>query len=849
MTQTNINPITLTEEVSYIDQTVHHIWEKKKTTTEFQSNNQDLLEKITYTSQVICIMSAEELPVELLQALQSATRRGVRVYLLCDQLYPIYKDTIVGKALIRSGNAISGNIFLFDPGVSGRDSGFVASASALTTDDPLKVFIQLSSVQLKEAYQYFIWNFWKSADHEYMTSEQIDNPTKIMEPPFDVYPLVENTSLVYGRDTHPSIGEVVQGYIEGATHEITLLLSGVNDFPEWLPILIEKMRFGLKVSLYIKLERKNHPFVQSLAEHGAFIFGYDVVGNDIVLVDREQGILLNSPIYKGEIYNNKFQGLRLSNHDVEMIFSVLQSYQKMSHWEYFSEKKLGEIESPLVLLGTSVDYSEDKVLDVKDYSEVNLGEWTAPSLRDLKDQNVRPDLKSEGYIKSAKYTWTVIPKIRSSKAQIDSLYSNWESERNSFVKHLAELKSLAKYSEEKQKSLTGLSSFKLTRFFLGKNQKVKNLIMEIDRLTEELEKTDLLTLEAWKRSVDKANTWVEELTVTKDEIDLRIEENEQEMKWNDKKANLEKQIEEIEKSLTKLEVEKSNISSDNTDSFIEREQELIQAEARNKELISVLEEFEIENQVQLKSLRTKNKVLKLFSILDDGIKELTGTKKNKIDRVYNVIISKLEKALKEEFNATQTLQDILNSTKIKEKKDLLTYIKIQLVKNPLFTYDKKIDKSVEEKYLEQSTTIEESELVINKLTLELNLIHHSITDKLKKQDKKIEELIRDKKKVQEEIVKLGSTFKYQPPSSGNKGDESLKSVLGNKKKKSKTTEKEAIVTLKAYHSKAPNEILPSVGTLYLASGQRQLAIRNWGELEKGESEALRLNAELVAERV
>ena len=103
-------------------------------------------------------------------------------------------------------------------------------------------------------------------------------------------------------------------------------------------------------------------------------------------------------------------------------------------------------------------------------------------------------------------------------------------------------------------------------------------------------------------------------------------------------------------------------------------------------------------------------------------------------------------------------------------------------------------------------------------------------------DKKEEEVLRK----QDSLDKMGTEFKYE--NNFTSGDEELKSIM---KKGSKNSQKDSNNKLNAFLANVPSEDLPQAGTLYQQGSNRQLAITYWSELEVGEKESLRLNAELV----
>ena len=112
---------------------------------------------------------------------------------------------------------------------------------------------------------------------------------------------------------------------------------------------------------------------------------------------------------------------------------------------------------------------------------------------------------------------------------------------------------------------------------------------------------------------------------------------------------------------------------------------------------------------------------------------------------------------------------------------------------------------------------------------------------------------QEKKSINHEKAKLESkeysTFEYVKKQNSKKVDEALQSVTGKKTNQGINQKNILKDSFPALLDKVLIPIqLPSVGILYVYQNKRYLAITDWNEYERGLAEAIRLQAELVAER-
>lgn len=105
MENTKIEAINYEREISYEDFVLRDFWEKQN---EKSINEQrplityrNILDSLELAKHTVCIIADSELPIDMLRSVQYLSDKGVRVYVISNDIYDSYGDTIVGKCLIR----------------------------------------------------------------------------------------------------------------------------------------------------------------------------------------------------------------------------------------------------------------------------------------------------------------------------------------------------------------------------------------------------------------------------------------------------------------------------------------------------------------------------------------------------------------------------------------------------------------------------------------------------------------------------------------------------------------------------------------------------------------------------
>ncbi|PEQ91721.1 hypothetical protein CN481_15645 [Bacillus sp. AFS006103] len=808
-----------------------------------------LNQKLISAHHMVCIISNEELHFELQRTIQQITERGVRVYLLSDKNYDIYKSTIIEKCLIRLNHQFIGNMVLIDPiSMEGR-KGFISTSNLFSNQD-FQPLLELSQKQLDEAYEYFIWNFWKEAELEIKTQEDTVNPREVLEPPFDLFPLVRPKFLKYNKQSTTLLTDQILDQLNDASGSICIAFDNITSIPGIQQLLLMKAEQGIDITIITRPEKRQFMFLRSIVQQGGNVFAFNALISPFILVDQKDGLFLTDSSLEKQTF-----GFVMDFSEVYQLNNLVEMYKKMPKMQLFPSITIGDIHSEKVLLEQeALHYQQSEYSIVQDYSEVNLGTFTAASLRDLLEDKVKPDFAHSGIIKNVSYVWEAAPKVRDKKAVKDPLYMEWHKEIERYKEYLNKIKQVANYSEERKKTLSEKAekSFQmLKRFFLGKSMLSKEIIRNVDEQLALLSTKNIYQIDECEHLVIKANDWSRQIEISKEEVDNEIEKSEQEVEWLTRKENINAVIQEFSEKIKEFDHAIQSIQNESETARVERNNELEEVNNQITEVRLHIDQLTDGHHDLIESIQTKETFAKIFKHIDKGLLEIKAKKKHKeIKKVYDKIVREIT-TIMEEVGKQDLLNTIMGKLEVKEEGKALSFIKKEFAKHPFFT---SINENAPDntEILEEFNTfnrelfhLEEKKREVEK---RLSILDSSFIEKENKLNRQKDDLLNQINRKQEELNKLGTIFTFKPADK-NKGDDSLKAMF----KKNNGSGKGSSITkdtLEAYQGRWPKQVLPAVGTLYTVDNQvKQLAIAFWKELESAEKESFRLGAELVVERM
>lgn len=759
------------------------------------------------TRKCIYIQTNKELDYESIEVLNSLWARGINIYLLTNKLYSSYKNTIVGKVLIRYSSDIVGDLILIDSNTN-ISKGLISDSSDFTER---KKYFSLNSMQMEECIEMFIYKFWKKADFECINEKTFNSPIETQESPFDIFPKLNTRNIISDDYLSGNIITKLGQYISSAKNNITLVANNVN-ITDVLLAQITKKNEKIKVEIITNIKKG----LQEIAPLFYPIEDYDIYGFDgelypLIILDNSIAIIFTNEIKDDSVVNS----FCIINNDMVLLDKIIDYKNGLifneKTYRYKSKTILNEIKEENII--TDIDNISLSTCIISEVDEIKGEPEIVNSLLDLYNKESKREFVCDNkYAKVINYSYYLIPKYRDKKLNKDKLYDNWK------VSYL----SIQNYSKELLKEISLIVKenskiFDSIRLIFSNNkvdskEAIRNLnyvIAEIPNSNysiEELKKFDNILKNAYNDYI-KLNSNILEMKDYKEQLEV-WENSKQEILGNideaDNKLFLkEEEIKEVENSLV------------NT-TIVKLEEDII-----NKE---------IEIEETMKNITNESDVLKFYF---------------------------------EKNNILQSFNETMDTTTLKERKDIDNFIeKFKDVVNSIFSDNDYFDNNYKSKltnaknpailttFMKNIIIVDLTEFIdrdlsefdkigldiFNNLKEELNGLYKHVRKEKKKQNynelnkkllnlkKELSNLESRKNKLSTQLKKMGENFDYK---------ESKKNA--------------DVIKIKKFDIKVINEELPKVGVLYSNKSIRQLAIKYWEELTLGIQEAERLNAALVCE--
>ncbi|MCR1825037.1 coiled-coil domain-containing protein, partial [Terrisporobacter muris] len=446
--------------------------------------------------------------------------------------------------------------------------------------------------------------------------------------------------------------------------------------------------------------------------------------------------------------------------------------------------------------------------------EVDEGSEIVDSLRDLKDGILNKKFTNKDpYVNKIIHNINLFPKYRNENISFDKIYSDWENEYTDLLKYLSHLD-----MDLRKNQLDDNLFKKFIKGIFSRSQKYEidtnEILVKIVKLKCDIDNRiyNNREYESYKETIkDIYNEYIKiSNNLEKVKVISKLEEE-----WNNKKA---KKVENMYDLNKKIE----NIDNDILEIQGRFDEELynsvnIKIKRLNEEIESISKEI---NPIALNQDIFRNKAKKIsdrINILKPKFK-----KERDIDPIVKGISNILDDMHQRNYFEENIKDNLLiNSGNIvnikKELKRLVDEEVIGYINNAITDEDK-----------EKLELIIEIKANINSMKQEYN----GINKEKEKINKKLAKLNSEKNNILKELIKEEEELKGL----GDKFEPNLERVKLKK------------ISEEMYKFKELEE-LPKVGKLYSdkKGNNRELAISNWEDLDIGEEEAIRLNANLVCE--
>ena len=373
---------------------------------------------------------------ELLDAIDKAVERGVRVYIITaskqrlqrnrdvDSLqekmrleHEMMLDRLASRALLRDAEAHA-KFILADP--KGYASRGVLSTANFTTEafTHPELGIVLDDEEISLLYHIFIAAWWKLPEHELLEKGKL-SAVRPLKPSIDSQ-LDEYLSDVGDfritfpgrkRDLHAELLRLIRDSV-GPIHISTYNIS--DDIPEIFSALVDAAASGKKIRLLIRPRARTTPIVEKLVRNGIEVRGLEGLHAKVLVTKTPNGyeaILMTANFEKISLYDGFEVGLLIRAKGATTLRDVLKHWWTNSQWSFELSKKYKDHIGVYRVLKDDV-LEEHEIVSVH---EEDLGEIQIRNLADY--YSFQPEFREVNDACNVTYRWKIIPPILPSKCK------------------------------------------------------------------------------------------------------------------------------------------------------------------------------------------------------------------------------------------------------------------------------------------------------------------------------------------------------------------------------------------------------------------------------------------------
>lgn len=315
-----------------------------------------LAKAIDKAQEMICFTSFIFQDGLIVEAIERATQRGVKVFVLTstchlkqNKWYDIGEDVkqetfkkllnekMQHKALVRCADNIHAKFLLIDP-KSDNLQGWLATCNfteKATKENP-ELLAVLKKEEIKELFQIFVWHFWKATTYEQDNTNFFRKIKPISR--FDL-PQLESLLLTSTKGNQTTIRDYSLEIIKTAQTKIVFSTFGFDIEHELGQLLLKKCEAGVEVEIFARNRFKvMEQGLKELAKAGAKIYTHDLLHAKFLMIDEQVGAIFTANFQERGMDEGFEVGLKLSHNDSVELIQVVERWKSE-----FAYKGIGNI--------------------------------------------------------------------------------------------------------------------------------------------------------------------------------------------------------------------------------------------------------------------------------------------------------------------------------------------------------------------------------------------------------------------------------------------------------------------------------------------------------------------------
>ncbi|MFK7796762.1 MAG: phosphatidylserine/phosphatidylglycerophosphate/cardiolipin synthase family protein [Aureispira sp.] len=322
---------------------------------------QHLITWITAAEQLICLQSYLIQDTAIIDALVTASERGVQVYVMdsaearlggngleeeehhSTKDYRTMINTKFRYALVhRQASNFHAKFILIDPSSPAPKGALLTgNFNKKPFEENPELAVELNKGQIEELFQVFVYHFWEYAQHEQTAKEEFEalKPAQQFERP----PL-KQILLTSPDQPLSNLQATLLAQVEKAKHSIFFSTFGFDIDNAVSKAILAQLEAGVQVLVFCRpREKAMHRNIDVLAAKGALVYCHPLIHAKSMVIDAQWGAVFSANFEKHGMEQGLEAGVVLSSAQKDDLLKVYHNWQQTFPYQFKKEIPIAKL--------------------------------------------------------------------------------------------------------------------------------------------------------------------------------------------------------------------------------------------------------------------------------------------------------------------------------------------------------------------------------------------------------------------------------------------------------------------------------------------------------------------------
>lgn len=303
---------------------------------------------------------------EILSALERASNKGVRVYVMLaaetrllseppehDRTdLAVWKRSVLdefkeslrrlgGRALIRASDQFHAKVVIADPDTQPAGIMFTANLTKEAVERNQELAVALSEVHVRELMGLLRWAFWEVSTHEILNPK--NGGLSPIRPLQTVRHPERIDSFLYTTAQGTAIRSALLDAIRAEGREIKVASFGWSADHEVIRALAEKAKAGVLVTIFARPRAAAMPALIALQEAGATVLGFEFLHAKALWTSSGPAFMMSANLEPHGLDSGFELGLALEAPERNALKNIFDEWTQTAEWELLAKTTIGRV--------------------------------------------------------------------------------------------------------------------------------------------------------------------------------------------------------------------------------------------------------------------------------------------------------------------------------------------------------------------------------------------------------------------------------------------------------------------------------------------------------------------------